>query len=290
MSASRNPRSRAVQEGPRWRWSSAEQILLSEKEGLSSEGPEDYYVNLACRVGRLVNHRVGRRWVRSKWPISWDVYWLGCHTQTMKTSRASIECCLIAGLTPKQTAEKLLWLSPMHVQLYSKWFFDTEGVNHVQSWLEDHVLVRYKQSTNFDNNMIALILAFDGKIDDALTYLLTGRAPEHSMYKTLRKNERSKLMSNYIMRGVHLPEALAAPLLETAVKQEDDVDRMQEQTLVNAGISLSEADISKLEEATAKYADVDAHKYSTGPDGIEDLPGMESVRERLIHTQEKVDE
>lgn len=279
----------SIQQGPRWRWSRAEEMLLADQDGEATEGPQDYYVYLAYRMGRLVSDPSGRKWARAKWPILWDVYTLGYHTTQLRISRASLEACLLAGLTPREVANKLTWLSPMHVKLYSKWFFDLDGVRNIQEWVDDYILEPYRKSSKDDCKPIALILAFDGHLDDALAYLLTGRAPEDKLYKQLRANERNKYISNYIMKGPQLPVELAAPLVENAIKQEEELDRAASKELSKAGVSLTEEDIAKLQAATEKYADSQAAQYSTGPDGVEVLPGMDTIRERLAKVEEKVD-
>ena len=279
----------SIAQGPRWRWSCAEELTLADRRGEASEGPQDFYVYLAHRLCKFMDNQFGRVWVRAKWPMLYDMYLLGTEPHRFKTSRVSLEVCLLGGLTPEETADKLLWLTPLHALIYSKWFFDVDGFRKEPYWIEDYVLAPYKKEDRLTNWVVALILASQGHIDDALSYILTGKAPDPEIHKTLRKNERNKYLTNYIMKGVKLPAELAAPMVESAVRAEEDIERQTEKELSKSGISLTESEITLLQEATEKYADSQAGKYSTGPDGVEELPGMSEVRERWKQQEDKVD-
>lgn len=279
----------SITQGPRWRWYRAEEMILADQRGESSEGPQDFYVHLAYRLGKFASHYHGKQWARAKWPVMWDVYQIGTDPKRYKTSRVAIEACLLSGLTPDETADKLLWTTPLHVSLYSKWFFDLSGIAKSPTWVEDYILAPYKKSEKAENWVVALVLASQGLIEDALTYVLTGKAPDLSVLKEFRKNERTKYTVNYIMKGINLPAELAAPIVENVIKIDDEVDRASEKELTKAGISLSEAEIAQLQSATEKYADSQAGKYSTGPNGVEELPGMSEVRERWQQLENKDD-
>lgn len=272
---------RSITDGPRWRWSKAEELLMADRDKVASEGSSDYYVQLAYRVCKLSRTPAGRKWLRMKLPINYDVCYIGSNSRVCNTMRASLEACLLARLSPVEIAKKLTWLTPMHALLYSKWFFDLEGVDDVPAWVEDYIITPSRQSNNVDRRTVAILLASDGNLDEALEYVLTGRLPDMNLLKRFRKNERQKLITNYTVKGLRLPDNFAAPLLENIIKMDEDAERAREKDMADSGVTITEKDVDNLLSATEKYSDTQAVKYSTGTDGIENMPGMDDVRAML---------
>lgn len=261
---------------PDWRYQEAVSFLKHEKEGETDILPSDPIVQYVIRglkglSGVLPARNASRKvsssrissFMRVYWPTLTEVLELGTF-MSHSAIVSQVNVGLIKGWDWEMAQEAGCPVKKEVYDLYASVFMDLTGVRAVHAWMQDFLFEPERYGQNRDM-LRARLMAFHGSgtagMDAAITGYLT--TDERSMLKQLMKNERQKMLFDYVVKHTSLDPVTYSTLMETALKsmtEHDFQEHMKDRDDAGTG-SLEELGIG-LENVIRVYSQTEVANYN----------------------------
>lgn len=214
---------------PDWRWQEAKQIVRAQLTGTNYTPSSDPVILYAARIQMACRNTDTRKFIQIKMPDAWQVLTLGTFDNSSHL-RAQVEACLIYGLTPQKTSQKLKWLTPIQARLYSDLFCDLTGIQAISGWFQQMLLqpARVGKSMNLFR---ARALAHYHSLQAALHSLRfgnSGKSAKQAM-DAMWRNCRNTQVFDYIAKELNVPIQVYTQMMQQAVKNRQDQAFMLQQ-------------------------------------------------------------
>ena len=246
---------------PDWRYQAALQFLFDERDGIPPEIPSDPIVQYTIRALRAKRSARANFWGRltaRMWPIMSEVIYLGTVAKGLAIT-TQMEACMIKGWDWDEARISGCPVCRETYDLYSKIFFDLEGVRAIHAWINDYLFEPAKySSTRYNNSVLrSRMLAYFGSGADGVTSMISGMLSptEEKLATKIIKTEHQKKVLDYVTGVTGLSEESYSEIMEAAVKmmtEHDFQEHMKDRE--DAGSSSLEELATNMEEGIRAYS------------------------------------
>lgn len=203
---------------PDWRWQQAKKIVHSQITSIACIKSQDPLVLYTARIQKACLTPQTRQYIRVKMPDVWHVMSLG-NMDNSSQLRASLQACIISGLSSKQTSQKLKWIQPIQVKLYTDLFCDLTGVQGITEWFQQMLLQPARQSKSM-NLFRARALAHYHSLQAALHSLRFGNAGKSAKtaMESMWREARNTQLFDYMAKNLNVPIQVYVQSMQMALK------------------------------------------------------------------------
>lgn len=207
---------------PDWRWQEAKKLVHSQVTSTPCVQSEDPLVIYVARIQKACLVPQTREYIRVKMPDIWQVFSLG-NMDNSSQLRASLQACIISGLSHKQISQKLKWISEVQVKLYSDLFCDLTGVQGISEWFEQMLLQPARQHKSM-NLFRARALAHYHSLEAALHSLRFGNAGKSAKtaMQAMWREARNTQLFDYMAKNLNVPIQVYVQSMEIALKNRQE--------------------------------------------------------------------
>ena len=210
---------------PDWRYQQAFQYLEDERHNSTPTIPTDPLVLLAIRALRAFRRVPNRLFMDALWNTTEEVIRLGT---TMRHSAivAEMESHIIAGHRGKDLIKLYNCPIPAKVyDLYSRLFFDLDGITAVNAWIHDFLFEPERYNKN-QTLLRARLLAYYKDAPSGAKSAILGIEDKDTirLLKQIGTNERQKSVFDYMVKHTKMDQETYVVLMEAALKSMTERD------------------------------------------------------------------